>query len=112
MGGIFDGQPILPTAVGASAGVETPNAILTMPVFTAPDALTFLYVSIPLGAIPAPGTPIPSEDGVTAIWGIYDAATDTSDLLGYGYRGSITLTSDARRNGDSVTGSFAFELWR
>ena len=112
LGGIFDGQPILPTAVGASAGVETPNAILTMPVFTAPDALTFLYVSIPLGAIPAPGTPIPSEDGVTAIWGIYDAATDTSDLLAYGYRGSITLTSDARRNGDPVTGSFAFELWR
>ena len=112
LGGIFAGQPILPTAVGASAGVETPNAILTMPVFTAPDALTFLYVSIPLGAIPAAGNAIPSEDGVTAIWGIYDAATDTSDLLAYGYRGSITLTSDARRNGDPVTGSFAFELWR
>lgn len=112
LGGIFDGQPILPTAVGASAGVETPNAILTMPVFTAPESLTFLYVGIPLSAIPAPGTPIPSEDGLTALWGIYDAATDTSDLLAYGYRGSITLTSDARRNGDPVTGSFAFELWR
>ena len=112
IGGIFDGQPILPTAVGAAAGVEAPNAILSMPIFTAPDAITFLYVSFPIAAIPPAGTPIPSENGITAIYGIYDAATDTSDLLAYGYRGSLTLTSDARRDGDPVTGLFQFELWR
>lgn len=111
-GGVFDGQAILPTAVGASAGVEAPDAILTMPVFTEPDSVTFLYLRFPIAAIPAPGTPIPSEEGVTAYYGIYDAATDSSDLLAYGYRGSVTLTSDARRNGDPVTGSFGFELWR
>ena len=110
--GSFDGQPIAPEAIGAIAGIDGTDFIISMPMITGGSSVNFLYLTLPIAAIPAPGEPIPSDNGITAIWGFYDPVTETSDFLSLGYRGNLTFTSAAQQDGDAVTGSFRFEFWR
>jgi hypothetical protein len=110
--GSFDGQPIAPEAIGAIAGIDGTDFIISMPMITDATTVNFLYLTVPIAAIPAPGEPIPSDNGITAIWGFYDPVTETSDFLSLGYRGNLTFTSAAQQDGDAVTGSFRFEFWR
>jgi len=110
--GSFDGQPIAPEAIGAIAGIDGTDFIISMPMITGGSSVNFLYLTVPIAAIPAPGEPIPSDNGITAIWGFYDPVTETSDFLSLGYRGNLTFTSAAQQDGDAVTGSFRFEFWR
>jgi len=110
--GSFDGQPIAPEAIGAIAGNDGTDFIISMPMITGGSSVNFLYLTVPIAAIPAPGEPIPSDNGITAIWGFYDPVTETSDFLSLGYRGNLTFTSAAQQDGDAVTGSFRFEFWR
>ena len=110
--GSFDGQPIAPDAIGAISGIDGADFIISMPMITDATTVNFLYLTVPIAAIPAPGEPIPSDNGITAIWGFYDPVAETSDFLSLGYRGNLTFTSAAQQDGDAVTGSFRFEFWR